>query len=60
MLTLSTCVLFVLCLFVILVDSHCGFECRALVMIVSVSKHCNFFSYGLTLFAIIFFHIFNK
>ena len=60
MLTLSPCVLFVLCLFVISVDAHFGFEGKTLVMIAPVPDQCNFFSYRQTLFAIIFLHIFNK
>ena len=60
MVDLIPCVLFVLCLFVILVDSHFGFEGKTLVMIAPVPDHCNFFSYGQTLFAIISLHIFNK
>ena len=42
------------------VDSHFGFEGKTLVMIAPVPDHCNFFSYGQTLFAIIILHIFNK
>ena len=57
--TQSPCVLFVLCLFVILFDSHFGFKGKTLVVIVPVPDHCNFLLYGQTLFAIIFLNIFN-
>ena len=44
----------VLCIFIILVDSHFGFEGKTLVMIAPVPDHPNFFSYSQTLFANIF------
>ena len=46
--------------FLTLVDSHFGFVGKTFIMIAPVPDHCNFFSYGQTLFAIIFLHIFNK